>query len=100
MVSILGIILLPVLVRLLNKLPVEPFVWLSIFAIGYKLICVLFMIPFVDKFKDRIKKLFPKKDFDFGLYIQSTSPKIIDATFSALQHDLVFLLKKVLKIVF
>ena len=55
------------------------------------------MLPFIKKYTARIKKLFPKKDFDFGLYIQNTSPKIIDAAFPALKQDLILILKRVFK---
>ena len=55
------------------------------------------MLPFIKKYTARIKKLFPKKDFDFGLCIQNTSPKVVDATFPALQQDLILILKRVFK---
>lgn len=97
MVATLWIISLPWIVRVLEKLPVTPFVWLSIFLIWRKVICVSLMLPFIGKYTNLIKKRFPKKDFDFWLYIQNTSPKIIDATFPALHEDLVIMLKRVFK---
>ncbi len=97
MVAVSWIILLPWIVWLLESLPVSTFVWLSIFVIWYKIICVSIMLPFIKKYTARIKKLFPKKDFDFGLYIQNTSPKIIDAAFPALKQDLILILKRVFK---
>lgn len=97
MVATLWIISLPWIVRVLERLPVTPFVWLSIFLIWWKAICVSLMLPFIGKYTALIKKRFPKKDFDFGLCIQNTSPTVIDATFPALHEDLILILKRVFK---
>ena len=97
MVATLWIISLPWIVRLLEKLPVSKLVWLEIFVIGWKVLCVAIMLPFINKYTARIKKLFPKRDFDFWLYTQNTSPTVIDATFPALHEDLVMMLKRVFK---
>lgn len=96
-VATIWTILLPVFVRILSQFSFSIFVWLSIFAIWYKLICVLLMIPFIKQFTALIKKLFPKKDFDFWLHIKNTSPTVIDAAFTALHDDLVSILKRVFK---
>lgn len=97
MVATLWIISLPWIVRLLEKLPVSKLVWLEIFVIGWKVLCVALMLPFIGKYTALIKKRFPKRDFDFWLYTQNTSPKIIDAAFSALYDDLILMLKRVFK---
>lgn len=97
MVALSWIILLPWIVRILEKLPVSEFVWLAIFLIWYKALCVLIMLPFINKYIAWIKKLFPKRDFDFWLYTQNTSPKIIDAVFPALHEDLLIIFKRVFK---
>lgn len=97
MVATLWIISLPWIVRVLEKLPVTPFVWLSIFLIWRKVICVSLMLPFIGKYTNLIKKRFPKKDFDFWLYTKNTSPKVVDATFPALHEDLIMMLKRVFK---
>ena len=97
MVALFWMIALPWIVRLLNKLPVSTFVWLEIFVIWWKVLCVAIMLPFIKKYTSRIKKLFPKKDFDFGLCIQNTSPKVLDAVFPALKEDLILILKRVFK---
>ena len=55
------------------------------------------MLPFIGKYTALIKKRFPKKDFDFGLCIQNTSPKVVDAVFPALKEDLILILKRVFK---
>ena len=97
MVATLWIISLPWIVRILEKLSVTPFVWLSIFLIWWKVLCVALMLPFIGKYTALIKKRFPKRDFDFWLYTKNTSPKIIDAAFSALYDDLILMLKRVFK---
>lgn len=97
MVATLWIIALPWIVRLLEKLDVSKLVWLEIFVIGWKVLCVAIMLPFVKKYTARIKKLFPKRDFNFWLYTQNTSPKVLDAAFPALRDDLILLLKRVFK---
>lgn len=97
MVATLWIISLPWIVRLLEELPVSKLVWLEIFVIGWKVLCVALMLPFIGKYTALIKKRFPKRDFDFWLYTQNTSPKIIDAAFSALYDDLILMLKRVFK---
>jgi hypothetical protein len=55
------------------------------------------MLPFINKYTARIKKLFPKKDFDFGLRIKNTSPTVLAAAFQALQDDIVLIIKRVTK---
>ena len=55
------------------------------------------MLPFINKYTARIKKLFPKKDFDFGLHTKNTSPTVLDAAFPALQDDITLIVKRVLK---
>ena len=97
MVAASWIILLPWIVRVLEKLPVSKFVWLSIFLIWYKALCVWIMLPFINKYTTWIKKLFPKKDFNYWLYTQNTSPRVIDAAFPALHEDLLLILKRVFK---
>lgn len=97
MVATLWIISLPWIVRLLNKLPVSKLVWLEIFVIGWKVLCVAIMLPFINKYTAWIKKLFPKRDFDFGLHTKNTSPKILDAAFPALHDDITLITKRVLK---
>ena len=55
------------------------------------------MLPFINKYTARIKKLFPKKDFDFGLRIKNTSPTVLAAAFQALQDDIVLIIKRATK---
>ena len=97
MVAIFWMIALPWIVRLLEKLPVSIFVWLEIFVIGWKVLCVAIMLPFVNRYTVRIKKLFPKKDFDFWLHIKNTSPMVTDAAFVALHEDLLLIYKRTFK---
>ena len=97
MVATFWIIALPWIVRLLEKLPVSKLVWLEIFVIWWKVLCVCIMLPFINKYTARIKKLFPKKDFDFGLRIKNTSPTVLAAAFQALQDDIVLIIKRVTK---
>ena len=96
MVATLWIISLPWIVWVLEKLPVTPFVGLSIFLVWRKVICVSLMLPF-GKYTNLIKKRFPKKECDFGLHIQNTSPKVLDAAFPALQDDIILIIKRVFK---
>jgi len=97
MVATSWIILLPWIVRVLEKLPVSKFAWLAIFLIWYKAICISIMLPFIDKYTAWIKKLFPKKDFDFWLHIKEVSPTVIDAVFPALDQDLILIYNRVFK---
>ena len=97
MVATFWIIALPWIVRLLEKLPVSKLVGLEIFVIWWKILCVCIMLPFINKYTARIKKLFPKKDFDFGLHIKNTSPTVLDAAFPALQDDITLIIKRSLK---
>lgn len=97
MVATFWMIALPWIVRLLEKLNVSKLVWLEIFVIWRKVLCVCIMLPFINKYTARIKKLFPKKDFDFGLHTKNTSPTVLDAAFPALQDDITLIVKRVLK---
>lgn len=97
MVATLWMIALPWIVRILEKLSVSTFIWLEIFVIWWKVICVSIMLPFVDKYTARIKKKFPKKDFDFWLRIKNTSSVVVDAAFLALQQDLILIYNRAFK---
>lgn len=95
--SVLWIILLPVLVRCMNKITSDTVIWLSIFTLLFKIVWVWLMLPFLNKFISLIKKWFPKKESQFGLHIEWVSPKIVSIWLQALEFDLSIVLKRVLK---
>jgi Na+/phosphate symporter len=68
---------------------------LSIFAMVFKIICALLILPIFGLFIKFLKKLFPQHPTNFGLYIETTSPTVLDAAEVALEHDTKKLLKKV-----
>lgn len=68
---------------------------LSIFAISFKIIATLLLLPFFSPFISLLKHLFVQKPSTFGLYIETTSPTVLDAALVALEHDSKKLLKKV-----
>lgn len=95
--SVFGIALLPVFVWLMNKITSDVVLGLSIFTLLFKIVWVALMLPFLDKFISLIQKRFPKKNPNFGLNIEWVSPTVIPAWLHALEQDLLFVLKKVLK---
>ena len=95
--SVFGIALLPVFVWLMNKITSDVVLGLSIFTLLFKIVWVALMLPFLNKFIALIQKRFPKKNPNFGLNIEWVSPTVIPAWLHALEQDLLFVLKKVLK---
>jgi len=95
--SVLWILTLPFWVWLMNKITPDTVVWLSVFALLFKIVGVVIMLPFLDKYISLIQKWFPKKTVSFDLHIENTSPTVIPAWLEALSYDLSMLLKRVMK---
>ena len=63
----------------MGKISPDPVIGLSIFALLFKTVCVVIMLPFLDKYIALIQKWFPKKTVSFDLHIENTSPTVISA---------------------
>lgn len=94
---ILWFVFLPLLVVGLQWITFDTIIWLSIFAIWFKILCVIIIAPFVWLFVRLLQKLFPEKKTSLGLAIDNVSPSIAEASLLALHKDTVFLMKKVFK---
>ena len=81
----------------LTKMWVDKVLWLSIFAVSFKFITVLLMLPFLKYFVSFITKLFPKKHTHLWLSIENISVNVVEASLLALHKDQVSLLKKIFK---
>lgn len=95
--SVIWTVTLPFWVWLMNKISPDPVIGLSIFALLFKTVCVIIMLPFLDKYIALIQKWFPKKTVSFDLHIENTSPTVISAWLEALSQDLSMLMQRVLK---
>lgn len=89
------IFMVPILWMLNHWFPKDVILWLSVFAMAFKIICALLILPFFGIFVRFLKKLFPQHPTSYGLYIENTSPSVLDAAEVALDHDTKKLLKKV-----
>jgi len=81
----------------LTKMWVDKVLWLSIFAVSFKIITVLIMLPFLKYFISFIIKIFPKKHTHLWLSIENISVNVVDASLLAVRKDQVSLLKKIFK---
>ena len=81
----------------LIKMWVDRVLWLSIFAVSFKFITVLLMLPFLKYFVLFITKLFPKKRTHLWLAIENASVNVVDASLLAIRKDQISLIKKVFK---
>lgn len=81
----------------LIKMWVDRVLWLSIFAVSFKFITVLLMLPFLKYFVLFITKLFPKKRTHLWLAIENASVNVVDASLLAIRKDQISLLKKIFK---
>jgi len=94
--SIVGFVfMIPMLWLLNHYFAKDVILGLSIFAMAYKIICTLLILPFFGLFISFLRKLFPQHPTSFGLYTETTSPTVLDAAQVALEHDTKKLLKKV-----
>ncbi|MEI6426501.1 MAG: Na/Pi symporter [Candidatus Absconditabacteria bacterium] len=85
----------PILYILHRYFPTDVILGLSFFAMAFKIICALLILPVFGLFIKFLKKLFPQHPTSLGLYIENTSPTVLDAAKVALDHDTKKLLKKV-----
>lgn len=81
----------------LIKLWVDKVLWLSIFAVSFKIITVFLVLPFLKYFISFITKLFPKKRTHLWLSIENVTTAVEDASILAIRKDQISLLKKVFK---
>lgn len=84
-------------VRILEKLNVDIVLWLSIFAVWFKVLTVFILLFFLKPFVLFIQKLFPKKRTHLWLSIETTQANVVDASLLSVQKDEILLLKKVFK---
>lgn len=84
---------------ILIKMWVDRVLWLSIFAVSFKFITVLLILPFLKYFVLFITKLFPKKRTHLWLSIENVAVSVEDASMLAIRKDQISLLKKVFKYV-
>ena len=82
---------------ILIKLWVDKVLWLSIFAVSFKIITVLLILPFLKYFISFITKLFPKKRTHLWLSIENVTTSVKEASILAIRKDQISLLKKVFK---
>lgn len=94
---ILWFVFLPILVVWLQWITFDTIVWLSVFAIWFKILCVIIIAPFIRLFVRFLQKLFPEKKTSLGLAIDNVSPSILEASLLALHKDTVLLMKKSFK---
>lgn len=83
--------------RVLTQLPVDKVLWLSIFAVSFKIITVLLMLPFLKYFISFITKIFPKKRTHLWLATENASPNVVDASLLAIRKDQISLMKKIFR---
>ena len=83
--------------RALTKMWVDKVLWLSIFAVSFKIITVLLILPFLKYFIIFITRLFPKKHTHLWLSVENISPNVVDASMLAIRKDQISLLKKIFK---
>jgi len=95
--TVFGFLMFPLFVKLLENLSIDKVMWLSIFAVWFKIITVLLILPILKYFITFIKKLFPKKRTHLWLSIENVQANVIEAALPAIQKDVIFLLKKVFK---
>lgn len=89
------VFIVPILWLLNHFFPLDIILGLSVFAISFKIICALLTLPILGLFIKFLKKIFPQHPTSFGLYIETTSPTVLDAAEVALEHDTKKFLKKV-----
>ena len=82
---------------ILLQMWVDKVLWLSIFAVSFKVITVLLVLPFLKLFISFITKLFPKKRTHLWLSIENVTASVKDASILAIRKDQILLLKKVFK---
>ncbi len=95
--TIFGFLTYRLFETILSWLPVDKVLWLSIFAVMFKVITVLLILPFFRYFVAFITKLFPKKHTHLWLSIENISPNVVDASMLAIRKDQISLLKKIFK---
>ena len=83
--------------RALTKMWVDKVLWLSIFAVAFKIITVLLILPFLKYFILFITRLFPKKHTHLWLSIENVSTSVVDVSMLAIRKDQISLLKKIFK---
>lgn len=93
--AIIGFLLFPWIVDLLKFWFKDVVIGLSVFAIWFKIFCVLLLTPFVSIFTRFLKKLFPEKQTVLNLSIEKVSPDVTDVALISIKKDCVKLLKKV-----
>ena len=76
---------------------VDKVLWLSIFAVSFKIITVLLALPFLKYFILFITRLFPKKHTHLWLSIENISANEVEASLLAIRKDQISLLKKIFK---
>jgi len=81
----------------LTKMWVDRVLWLSIFAVLFKFITVLLVLPFLKYFILFITRLFPKKHTHLWLSTENISVNVVDAALLAIRKDQISLLKKIFK---
>jgi len=81
----------------LINLWVDRVLWLSIFAVSFKIITVLLVLPFLKYFISFITKIFPKKHTHLWLSTENISVNVVDASLLAIRKDQISLLKKIFK---
>lgn len=81
----------------LINLWVDRVLWLSIFAVSFKIITVLLVLPFLKYFIWFITKIFPKKHTHLWLATDNTPVNVVDASLLAIRKDQISLLKKIFK---
>ena len=81
----------------LTKIWVDKVLWLSIFAVSFKIITVLVILPFLKYFISFITKIFPKKHTHLWLSIENISANEVEASLLAIRKDQISLLKKIFK---
>ncbi|MDD3263144.1 MAG: Na/Pi symporter [Candidatus Absconditabacteria bacterium] len=91
---ILGLVFLHLIVMLFENSFVDVVLGLSVFAIGFKIVGVVLISPFIGYFARFLQKLFPVKETKIGLSLEQVDPKISDAALVAMKNDTVLLLKK------
>lgn len=81
----------------LTQMWVDKVLWLSIFAVSFKFITVLLVLPFLKYFILFITRLFPKKHTHLWLSTENISVNVVDAALLAIRKDQISLLKKIFK---
>lgn len=76
---------------------VDKVLWLSIFAVAFKVVTVLLILPVLKYFVLFITRLFPKKHTHLWLSIENVSANVVDVSLLAIRKDQISLLKKIFK---